>query len=151
MAIFIAVRSTDSSVRKMRETAKLCRPSRAGYSMQRSQYGLPTEPCDQICNWRRLDDRGYYSTFGGGCQGFGGKFTGASFCRGLPRRMPGSAPRPPHSTLSPYPSSSGSRTVNVAPWPGALSTPTLPPQRSTMRLTSARPRPLPSVAWAVSP
>ena len=32
----------------MRETAKFCRPSRAGYSMQRSQYGLPTEPCDHI-------------------------------------------------------------------------------------------------------
>ena len=48
-------------------------------------------------------------------------------------------------------SPSGRRTVKVAPWPGTLSTVTEPSQRSTMRLTSDRPRPLPSVAWAVSP
>ena len=57
----------------------------------------------------------------------------------------------PLSTLHSHISPNGNRTLNVAPMPGALSTVTSPPQRSTMRLTSARPRPLPSVAWAVSP
>ena len=67
----------------------------------------------------------------------------------LPQAGPGQPGRP---ARRPYECSSmGRRTVNVEPCPGALSTATSPPHRSTMRLTSERPRPLPSVAWAVSP
>ena len=71
MAIFIAVRSTDSSVRKMRETAKFRRPSRAGYSMQRSQYGLPTEPCDHIQFVIALTTKVIISSPGTVVKGFG--------------------------------------------------------------------------------
>ena len=46
---------------------------------------------------------------------------------------------------------SGSTTVNVVPSPGLLSTVISPLHRSTILLTSDRPRPLPWVAWAVSP
>ena len=45
----------------------------------------------------------------------------------------------------------GSNTVNVLPFPGSLSTVTSPPNSVMTRATSARPRPLPSVAWEVSP
>ena len=42
----------------------------------------------------------------------------------------------------------GSRMVNVLPFPGSLSTSTVPPCPSTMRRTSARPRPVPLVSLA---
>ena len=114
-----------------------------------------------IFNCRRLDDKRDYTIFRRGCQGFCEIF-----------KIPS---KPPRQKLPPKPSkpskavktekppaiplpyslppclSSGRRTVNVDPMPRALRTSTLPPQRSTMRLTRLRPRPLPWVAWAVSP
>ena len=56
---------------------------------------------------------------------------------------------PPRASF--HAASKGSRTVKAEPSPGRLSTVTLPPQRSAMRLTRLSPSPLPSVAWAVSP
>ena len=50
-----------------------------------------------------------------------------------------------------YASSIGRYTAKLVPMPGVLFTVILPPQRSTMRFTSERPRPLPSVACALSP